>query len=158
MSIEITGTVKWFDPRKGFGFVVADNGEGDVLLHQNKLREAGCDFVCEGARIRCHAVNAGRGLRADRLLSLDLPAEIPAKARPETRLESCWITVAVKWFSRDKGYGFLIADGVAGDILLHMETLQHFGFGPVAPKQLLRVRYGRTDRGLIAVELARLPS
>ena len=37
----ITGTVKWFDPGKGFGFVVADTGGPDILLHANVLRNFG---------------------------------------------------------------------------------------------------------------------
>ena len=48
---EVEGRVKWFDPAKGFGFVVADDREGDILLHANVLRNFGQSSVAENARI-----------------------------------------------------------------------------------------------------------
>ena len=41
---EVVGRVKWFDPAKGFGFVVVDNDGGDILLHANVLRNFGQSF------------------------------------------------------------------------------------------------------------------
>ena len=35
----VDGTVKWFDPAKGFGFIVADETNGDILLHANVARD-----------------------------------------------------------------------------------------------------------------------
>jgi CspA family cold shock protein len=43
----ITGHVKWFDPSKGFGFVLADNGGPDILLHANVLRNFGHSSVAD---------------------------------------------------------------------------------------------------------------
>jgi len=37
----VAGTVKWFDPAKGYGFVVGDGGGSDILLHANVLRNFG---------------------------------------------------------------------------------------------------------------------
>ncbi len=38
MLREVHGKVKWFDPAKGFGFILADEGGGDILLHATVLR------------------------------------------------------------------------------------------------------------------------
>ena len=49
----ITGRVKWFDATRGFGFLVSDSIEGDVLIHFSVLREHGRRSVPEGAEITC---------------------------------------------------------------------------------------------------------
>ncbi|MEY8838549.1 cold-shock protein, partial [Cribrihabitans sp. XS_ASV171] len=45
----VKGHVKWFDPAKGYGFVVADTGGDDILLHVNVLRNFGQSSVADGA-------------------------------------------------------------------------------------------------------------
>ena len=49
--IEVTGTIKWFDVSKGYGFIVPDNGLPDVLLHVTCLRRDGFQTAYEGARV-----------------------------------------------------------------------------------------------------------
>ncbi|MFN3580698.1 MAG: cold shock domain-containing protein [Pseudomonas sp.] len=44
--------VKWFDPVKGFGFLVPDEGGPDILLHVNVLRNAGRSNVADGVRLK----------------------------------------------------------------------------------------------------------
>lgn len=46
-----TGTVKWFDPTKGFGFIVPDNGGNDVFVHISAVQEAGLPGLDEGQKI-----------------------------------------------------------------------------------------------------------
>ena len=47
---EVAGVIKWFDASKGFGFIVPDNGLGDILLHVTCLRAGGFQTAYEGAR------------------------------------------------------------------------------------------------------------
>ena len=47
----LCGVVKWFDPSKGFGFIVADGTQDDILLHANVLRNFGQSSVADNARI-----------------------------------------------------------------------------------------------------------
>ncbi len=54
-ALEVVGTIKWFDPIKGFGFVVSDLGGPDILLHINVLRGFGQSSVVEGARVELRA-------------------------------------------------------------------------------------------------------
>ncbi len=62
--IEISGTIKWFDVAKGFGFIVPDNGMADVLVHVTCLRRDGYKTAYEGARIVCEALDRPGGLQA----------------------------------------------------------------------------------------------
>ena len=56
-TVQIDGRVKWFDPGKGYGFIVPNDPTltdmKDVLLHISSLRDAGRVVVAEGAPIRC---------------------------------------------------------------------------------------------------------
>lgn len=61
----IAGRVKWFDATRGFGFLVSDQVEGDVLLHFSVLREHGRRSVPEGATIECIPVRLERGLQEE---------------------------------------------------------------------------------------------
>ncbi len=46
-----TGTVKWFNPTKGFGFIVPDNGGSDVFVHISAVEQAGMKSLDEGQKV-----------------------------------------------------------------------------------------------------------
>ena len=45
------GKIKWFDPKKGYGFIVPDDGSKDTFLHISALQKAGIDTLDEGEAI-----------------------------------------------------------------------------------------------------------
>ena len=47
----ITGTVKWFNPTKGFGFIVPDDGSTDAFVHISAVERAGLSTLAEGQRV-----------------------------------------------------------------------------------------------------------
>jgi CspA family cold shock protein len=51
MFVMATGTVKWFNPMKGFGFIQPDNGGADAFVHISALERAGLTTLNEGARV-----------------------------------------------------------------------------------------------------------
>ncbi len=58
---KIKGTVKWFKPEKGYGFIAPDNGSGDVFVHVSDLKEAGYGALDKGERVEFDIVeNRGR--------------------------------------------------------------------------------------------------
>ena len=62
------GHIKWFDPVKGFGFILADDGGPDILLHANVLRSFGQSSIADGAQVDVEAVPTPRGLQATAIL------------------------------------------------------------------------------------------
>ena len=162
----ITGRVKWFDATRGFGFVVSDEIDGDVLLHFSVLRDHGRRSVPEGAVIECIPVRLERGLQAKKVLSIDLSSALPqhprssisASERADRKALSDaageFEPVEVKWFNRVRGYGFVRRMDSAGeDVFVHMETVRDAKLGDLQPGQPLEARIASSGKGLTAVEL-----
>ena len=160
------GRVKWFDPVKGYGFIVPDDStndlSGDVLLHMSVLRSAGFSTVPENARIVCDAVQGERGMQATRVLELDDSTEIVPETEAyaegfdddaEPVQDGDLMPVRVKWFDRAKGFGFGNMVGDPSDIFIHMEVLRRFGLPDLAPGEAVLARVMRGPRGMMASEV-----
>jgi CspA family cold shock protein len=163
----VTGRVKWFDATRGFGFLVSDELEGDVLLHFSVLREHGRRSVPEGTLIECIPVRLERGLQAKRILSIDLSSALPQQPRSSISASDRadrkaladaageFEPVEVKWFNRVRGYGFVKRPDELGgeDVFVHMETVRSAHLPELQPGQKLEARIAPSSKGLTAVEL-----
>jgi CspA family cold shock protein len=163
----ITGHVKWFDATRGFGFLVSDQVDGDVLLHFSVLREHGRRSVPEGATIECVPVRLDRGLQAKKVLSIDISTALPQQSRSSmpageradrkalADTAGAFEPVEVKWFNRVRGYGFVKRPDESGgeDVFVHMETVRVSHLPELQPGQQLEARVAPSGKGLTAVEL-----
>jgi CspA family cold shock protein len=158
--IEVSGAIKWFDVAKGYGFIVPDNSDlPDILLHVTCLRRDGFQTALEGARVVCEVKQGERGMQCFRVKSMDNatavhPTEMPpvrthVTVTPSSGLER----VLVKWFNRTKGFGFLTRGEGTEDIFIHMESLRHFGLTELRPGQVVLIRFGHGEKGLMASEI-----
>lgn len=157
--VEISGTIKWFDVAKGYGFIVPDGGGADILLHVTSLRRDGFQTAYEGARIVVEATKRQRGLQTFRVLSMDdstavHPSQLPpARTHVSVTPTSGLERAEVKWFNRLRGFGFLSRGPGTPDIFVHMETLRRYGLTELRPGQWVLVRYGDGSKGLMAAEV-----
>ena len=157
--IEIAGRIKWFDVSKGYGFVVPDNGLGDILLHVTIVRRDGFQTVAEGARIICEVQQRDKGYQVFKVLSIDEstavhPAQSPlARTHVQVVPTSGFEIAVVKWFNRTKGFGFLTRGDGTDDIFVHMETLRKYGISEMKPGDCVLVRFGDGKNGLMAAEV-----
>jgi cold shock protein len=157
--VEVAGRVKWFDAVKGYGFILPDSGEADVLIHVTVLRRDGFTSLREGARVVAEAQRRDRGLQVFKVLAITEPdpASVPDLPPPRTRTQASSVggfeIVIVKWFNRARGFGFLTRGEGTEDIFVHMETLRRYGFIDPKPGDSMLARFGPGPKGLMAAEV-----
>ena len=156
----VTGRVKWFDPVKGFGFIVSEFTGGDILLHANVLRNYGQSSIADGAEITVLVQKTARGVQAVEVVSVAAPqsaqlsfseedqANLPAEVT-ELPLEPA----RMKWFDKDKGFGFANVFGRPEDVFVHVEVLRASGFADLQAGEAVCLRIIEGKRGRMAVQV-----
>ncbi|MGQ3683960.1 MAG: cold-shock protein [Candidatus Loosdrechtia sp.] len=64
-----SGTVKWFNDKKGFGFITQDNGT-DVFVHQTEIQSNGFRTLAEGDKVNFEVIKDNKGYKAAKVVKI----------------------------------------------------------------------------------------
>lgn len=139
----VTATVKWFNASKGFGFVAPSDGTPDAFLHISALERAGLTQVAEGTTL---VVDLGQGNRGPQVVIVHEVDASTATAAPRAsaaprmdRGPSETVEGVVKFFSAEKGFGFVACDEGGKDVFVHVKALERSGIKTLESGQRVRV-------------------
>ncbi|MGF1659328.1 MAG: cold-shock protein [Rubrimonas sp.] len=156
--IVVRGRVKWYDSVKGYGFIVGDEVDQDILAHANCVRASGRSSLPEGARVTLQAALFERGWQAIEILEVEPVPPAQLGERPSDFAQAAEAIgplqpARVKWFDRAKGFGFINIFGDVKDVFVHMEVLRRSGLSDLAPGEAVAARTMQGPRGLMAAEV-----
>jgi CspA family cold shock protein len=148
----VQATVKWFNATKGFGFVSPVDGSADAFLHISALERAGVTEVGEGASM---VVDLGPGQRGPQVVtvhSVDMTTAVPRRpAGPRNDMPrgepGPAVEGRVKFFSADKGFGFIAVDDGGKDVFVHIRALEKSGLRSLEPDQRVRLTITMGQKG-----------
>jgi CspA family cold shock protein len=130
------GVVKFFNPQKGFGFIVRDDGGEDVFVHISAVEQAGLTDLADGQPLEFTLVDRG-----GRVSATDLKIEVVRSAAPpreggreggfgggpQRQLTGEKAQGTVKFFNAMKGFGFISRDDGQPDAFVHISAVERAG-------------------------------
>ena len=122
------GVVKFFNPQKGFGFIVRDDGGEDVFVHISAVEQAGLTDLADGQPLEFTLVDRGGRVSATNLRIEGEPLAVErAAAAPQRQLTGEKATGTVKFFNAMKGFGFIQRDDGQPDAFVHISAVERAG-------------------------------
>ena len=148
------GTVTWFNPEKGFGFIQPDGGGPDVFVHFSAIvDDGGFRTLDEGQRVEYTASPGQRGPQADRVAPVEqrtqrTPGDHRGRAGGQRLRDDRRDTGTVKWFDPEKGFGFIEPDGDGPDVFVHFSAIaDDGGFRTLDEGQRVEYTASQGERG-----------
>ena len=130
------GTVKFFNPQKGFGFIVRDDGGEDVFVHISAVEQAGLTDLADGQPLEFTLVDRGGRISATNLRIEGDPMPVErsgagagagAGGGPQRQLTGEKASGTVKFFNAMKGFGFIQRDDGQPDAFVHISAVERAG-------------------------------
>ena len=132
------GVVKFFNPQKGFGFIVRDDGGEDVFVHISAVEQAGLTDLADGQPLEFTLVDRGGRISATnlRIEGDPMPVERGGGAAggagagaggPQRQLTGEKASGTVKFFNAMKGFGFIQRDDGQPDAFVHISAVERAG-------------------------------
>ncbi|MFN8664919.1 MAG: cold shock domain-containing protein [Thermomicrobiales bacterium] len=169
-----TGTVKWYDPDKGFGFVAREDGGGDLFLHHTVV---GMESLAEGDRITFSIGHGLKGERAEDIRVVERSGN-PARVRAPREFSNSnsygasrgyggsretygraplpnpttlpQLEGTVRRFDTERGFGFISSTGAAEDVFFHSSVVAG---GDVRQGDTVEFRLGQGQKGPRALDV-----
>jgi cold shock protein len=122
------GIVKFFNPQKGFGFIVRDDGGEDVFVHISAVEQAGLTDLADGQPVEFTLVDRGGRISATNLRIEGEPMAVERAERgPQRQLTGEKASGTVKFFNAMKGFGFIQRDDGQPDAFVHISAVERAG-------------------------------
>ena len=158
-----TGTVKWFNSSKGFGFITPDDGGEDLFVHQTEIKSEGFRTLQEGEKVGYEPIEDKGKMKAVNVTSTDggavkggsgggggrgrgggrqQPRKWPEGVSPSDGKQ----IGAVKWFNSEKGYGFIAPAAAGEDLFVHQSAINAAGFRSLMEGEEVRTAPPHTPR------------
>ncbi len=157
-----SGTVKFFNVSKGFGFIQPDDGGSDIFVHASALERSGVRTLNEGDRV---SFEVEEDRRSGKLVAVDLQVTgsgSTSASRPDQRSQSNFRPHGaasrptggalgsgsrqvegsgrgvVKWFNPTKGFGFIEPESGGEDVFVHISAVERTGLHELREGQRVR--------------------
>jgi CspA family cold shock protein len=130
------GVVKFFNPQKGFGFIVRDDGGEDVFVHISAVEQAGLTDLADGQPLEFTLVDRGGRVSATNLRIEGEPMAVERSGGaggggggggPQRQLTGEKASGTVKFFNSMKGFGFIQRDDGQPDAFVHISAVERAG-------------------------------
>jgi CspA family cold shock protein len=126
------GIVKFFNPQKGFGFIVRDDGGEDVFVHISAVEQAGLTDLADGQPLEFTLVDRGGRISATNLRIEGEPMAVERSSGsgdrgPQRQLTGEKASGTVKFFNAMKGFGFIQRDDGQPDAFVHISAVERAG-------------------------------
>lgn len=142
----IEATVKWFNTSKGFGFVAPQDGSSDAFLHISVVQRAGLQSIAQGAVIVCDLEQGPKGPQVSHIDSVDQSDAVEDEG-------GSMVEGVVKFFSAEKGFGFVTPDSGGKDIFIGIGSLNRSGLQALESGQRVRLNTRMGKKGPMAEEV-----
>ena len=157
-----TGTVKWFNGQKGFGFIQPDDGGNDVFVHISAVERAGMSSLNEGQKLAFTLTDRnGRISATDLVIEGEIlepkPRSFEDRGPPRERgagggfdrtpSDGTRYEGTVKFFNGQKGFGFIQRDDGAPDAFVHISAVERSGLHDLAEGQRISFELEMDRRG-----------
>ena len=130
------GTVRWFDPERGFGFLAPDDGSADLFVHVSEIvGDGGTRLLREGQVVTYEIGEGNRGPQAKQVAAT---GEVAPGA-------AVGVLGTMSWYEPGKGYGFAAPDGGGAEVFVHSSAIVTGGIG--AEGQRVAFMIGEGERG-----------
>jgi CspA family cold shock protein len=154
----LDGKIKWFNRSKGFGFIIPNDGSGDVFLPLAVLERSGFSDAPDGASVTVDWVQGPKGRAAAQVLALDASTAAPRPPRdPRPRHDAHGdapshgaaesLDGVVKWYDLVRGFGFILPNDGGKDVFIHVSALRRSGIDELQPGQQVRMTVSEARRG-----------
>ena len=135
------GVVKFFNPQKGFGFIVRDDGGEDVFVHISAVEQAGLSDLADGQPLEFTLVDRGGKVSATNLVIDGEPMAVergggggdrgPSGGGNTRELTGESASGTVKFFNSMKGFGFIQRDDGQPDAFVHISAVERAGLASI---------------------------